>query len=822
MGEVYLARREQEFQQRVAIKLVRQGAANPEVIRRFLIERQTLASLKHPNIVKLSDGGATADGTPYLVVDYVDGVPIDGYCDRHKLSIHQRLRLFLDVCDAVASAHRSMVVHCDLKPANILVTGSGQPMLLDFGIAKLLDPIGAGFTEEAAKTRQRAFTMEFASPEQISGQPVTTATDIYALGVILYGLLAGRAPYRATPDSLAGWVRAVCLEDPEAPSLVAARTADDPRKALRLLAGDIDAIVLKALRKKPQDRYGSVAAMAEDIRRHLEGDPVLARRNTTGYVVRKFVEKHKLGVGAGTLVLVALVVGLGATLWQARIAARRFEDVRRLAHVFLFDVHDAIQYLPGSTAARSLIAKTGTEYLDGLARESHGDARLQQELAQGYLKIGDVEGNPYGANLGDSAKTIENYRKALAIADSLVARDPASIPARQVAARSHLDLAYVLPALGKLPEAVEHVNRALRLDQALLAAEPQNPEAKLNLEAAYERQGDLLGGPQDVNLGRAQDAVAAYRHGLDLLPELPPAHPLAARVGRAKAVVTAKLGMEQDAAGDRQGGLGKYQEALRTAEELSRADPNNQHARELVSGFLNLVAYDQQSLGDFPAALDSYLQASAIDERQLRDDPNNSKARDNSIVTLRNLGSLYLYQLNKNDEAARSYRRAAELLEAVCQADPHNLFARKDLSETLTFVASTLLATGHAAEARQPAVRGLAMAKELADQPGATHDVVYNYAWLAVTIEPTDLQNPRDALPYAIKAAGMSPGLEELSVLGQAYAGIGDYAHAIEAVEKGIKLFPAIEPGKTLPMQQRGFLDDLRQYRERLAKAAAK
>ena len=262
-----------------------------------------------------------------------------------------------------------------------------------------------------------------------------------------------------------------------------------------------------------------------------------------------------------------------------------------------------------------------------------------------------------------------------------------------------------------------------------------------------------------------------------------------ARVGRAKAVVTAKLGMEQDAAGDRQGGLGKYQEALRTAEELSRADPNNQHARELVSGFLNLVAYDQQSLGDFPAALDSYLQASAIDERQLRDDPNNSKARDNSIVTLRNLGSLYLYQLNKNDEAARSYRRAAELLEAVCQADPHNLFARKDLSETLTFVASTLLATGHAAEARQPAVRGLAMAKELADQPGATHDVVYNYAWLAVTIEPT---------------------------------GIGDYAHAIEAVEKGIKLFPAIEPGKTLPMQQRGFLDDLRQYRERLAKAAAK
>ena len=821
MGEVYLAHREREFQQRVAVKLVRQGAANPEVIRRFLIERQTLASLKHPNIVKLSDGGATADGTPYLVVDYVDGVPIDAYCDRHRLSMRQRLRLFVDVCDAVAYAHRCLVVHCDLKPANILVTESGQPMLLDFGIAKLLDPIAAGITEDAAKTRQRAFTIEFASPEQLSGQPVTTSTDIYALGVILYGLLTGRTPYRTTPESLAGWIRAVCQEDPEAPSTLVAGAAADPKQAPRQLAGDVDAIVLKALRKKPQDRYASVAALAEDIRRYLGGDPVLARRNTAGYVLRKFVDKHKLGVGASALMLVALAAGVVATLWQARIAARRFEDVRRLAHVFLFDVHDAIQYLPGSTAARSLIAKTGTEYLDGLARESHGDVSLEQELAQGYLKIGDVEGNPYGANLGDSAASIARYRQALAIADSLVARDPASIPARQLAAKSHLDLAFVLPEVGKLPEAMDHAKQALRLDQALAAADPRNPEAKLNLAVAYERQGDLLGGPQEVNLGRTQDAVSAYKQGLDVLPELPPANPLAARVGRAKAVLTAKLAMQQDAAGDRLGALAKYQEALRTAEDLARADPNNQHSGELVSAFLNQIAYDQQSLGDLPAALASYLKISAIDEEQLRADPNNSKARDNSIVTLRNLGSLYLYQLNKKEDGARCYQRAAELLEAACQADPHNLASRKDLAETLTFVASALLATGHPAEARTQAVRGLAMAKELADQAGATHDLIYNYAWLAVTIEPTDLQSPRNALPYAIKAAQMSPGLEELSVLGEAYAGIGDYAHAIEAVEKGLKLFPPVEPGKPVPMQQAGFLADLKDYQARLAKAHA-
>ena len=812
MGEVYLAQREQEFQQRVAVKLVRQGAANPEVIRRFLIERQTLANLKHPNIVRLIDGGATAEGVPYLVVDYVDGLEIDTYCERHGLSIPQRLRLFLNVCDAVTYAHRALVVHCDLKPGNILVTEAGQPMLLDFGIAKLLDPVGAGFTEEAAKTRQRAFTLEFASPEQVAGQPVTTSTDTYALGVILYGLLTGRSPYRTKPDSLAGWVRAVCQEEPEAPS-----AATDPKTGHRL-AGDLDAIVLKALRKKPQDRYGSVAALAEDIRRHLNGDPVLARRNTTGYVTRKFVEKHKFGAATATLALFALIGGVAATLWQARIAARRFEDVRTLAHVFLFDVHDAIQYLPGSTAARSLIAKTGTEYLDGLERESHGDARLEQELGQGYLKIGDVEGNPYGANLGDSAKGAENYRKALAIANALLARDPKNVEARQLAAKSHLSLAFVLPTAGKLSEAVDHAREALRMDQSLAASQPENPEAKLNLEAAYERQGDLLGGPAEVNLGRFNDAAAAYRQGLEALPKRPPGGPLAARVGRARAVLIAKLAMIQDAQGDRRGGLARYQEALTIAEELSRADPNNQHARELVSGFLNQIAWNQQSLGDLKGALASYQRASELNEEELRADPSNSKARSDSIVTLRNLGSLDMYQLNRKEDAASCYRRAAELLEAACRDDPNNLASRKDLAVTLTFVASTLLATGHPAEARAQAVRGLAMAKELADRPNATHDLIYNYAWLAVTMDPADLQNPREALPYAIKAAQMSPEVQEWSVLGQAYAGIGDYPHAIEAVEKGLQLFPPVDAGKSIPSEQLGLQEDLKDYQTRLSK----
>ena len=216
MGEVYLAEREDEFRKRAAVKLIRPGMASPEVVRRFVIERQTLAALNHPHIVRLVDGGATEEGLPYLVVDYVEGTPIDRYADEHKLSITERLRLFVEVCEAVHHAHQSLIVHCDLKPSNILVTAEGVPMLLDFGIAKLLDPASMGISAQAAMTRQRAFTPDYASPEQLRGEPVATTTDIYALGVVLYELLTGHSPYRTTAvGSLADWIRSVCETDAE-------------------------------------------------------------------------------------------------------------------------------------------------------------------------------------------------------------------------------------------------------------------------------------------------------------------------------------------------------------------------------------------------------------------------------------------------------------------------------------------------------------------------------------------------------------------------------------------------------------------------------
>lgn len=846
MGEVYVAEREDQFRQRVAVKLIRPGMASPEVVRRFVIERQTLAALNHPHIVRLVDGGATEDGLPYLVVDYVEGIPIDRYCDQHKLPISQRLHLFVETCVAVHHAHQSLVVHCDLKPSNILVTAEGAPMLLDFGIAKLLDPTSMGISAQAALTRQRAFTPDYASPEQLRGEPVTTATDIYALGVVLYELLTGHSPYRASSGSLADWIRSVCEQDAEPPSTVIHRvtetTADDqtpgetltpekvsesregdPQSLHRRLRGDLDAIVLKALRKDPQERYGSVDQLAEDIRRHLDGRPVLARRNTTAYVTRKFLERHKLGVAAAALVILTLAAGLASTLWESDVAARRFEDVRRLAHTFLFDVHDSIQDLPGSTPARALIVKTGTEYLDRLAADSRSDPSLQLELAEGYNKIGDVEGNVSVANLGKPEEALASYRKALGISQSVLTRHPSDRRARQVVAQSDEGLGLALAFHGKSAEALEHFQEALKLRQAVADSDPKNVELRLDLDRSYEDQGDVLGGTTGINLGRTQEARESYQKALSLVPDLPAKDPNYFRSRRAKAVLLMKLA-DIERPSNMADSLNKYASSLDSAEAILQSDPNSTRARNMVTTLLNRLAFAKGSMGDLKGALVLYQRAIDLDNVALNQDPNNDHARADVVVTLKNLGDLYYYQLNNMPEALRNYRKAAEMLEIQTRADPGNLLQQQHFSEVLSDVASVLLATGQPKEAKVQAQRSMQIAKTVADRPGATGEQMYNYAWLADTVDVEELQDPAGALPYAKKAVELSHEEDPLClhVLALSYAGIHDYRRAVEAEEKALALFAPVQPGKPAP-RNRGIIErSLDGFRKQLAKSGQK
>ncbi|HKT61838.1 MAG TPA: serine/threonine-protein kinase, partial [Gemmatimonadales bacterium] len=297
MGAVYLGERDDDqFRKQVAVKLLHRDVAGDDLVRRFRHERQILATLDHPHIARLLDGGVAA-GTPYIVMEYVDGVPLDLFCERHRLSVAGRLARFADVCAAVQYAHEHLIVHRDLKPTNILVTADGQVKLLDFGIAKLMDEEGVPATAPLTRTGMHLMTPEYAAPEQVRGGRVTTATDVYALGVVLYELLAGRRPYDLRGRSPSEIERVICETEPLRPSTAVGRERSGRTEALRRrLRGDLDTIVLKALRKEPERRYPSTAALLEDLQRYRDGLPVRARPDTFAYRARKFAGRHRVGV----------------------------------------------------------------------------------------------------------------------------------------------------------------------------------------------------------------------------------------------------------------------------------------------------------------------------------------------------------------------------------------------------------------------------------------------------------------------------------------------------------------------------------------------
>src|SRR5436190_7105385 len=441
MGAVYLAgRADESFDKKVALKLIKRGMDSDAIIKRFVMERQILANLDHPNIARLIDGGTTEDGLPYFVLEYIEGTTITRYCDEHKLNTTERLKLFRQVCAAVELAHQNLVVHRDLKPSNILVTADGTPKLLDFGIAKLLSADWSP-SVEATETMARLLTPEYASPEQLRGLLMTTTSDVYSLGVVLYELLSGHRPFNFSSRSPEEAARMIVASEPVKPSVaitrsvrtlptetenglptpdaIAERRDGSIEKLRRRLGGDLDNILLKALRKESERRYPSVREFSEDLRRHLDGLPVHARPDTLSYRTSKFVTRHKAEVAAAVVVLLVLLSATTVTAWQARVARRerdraqqRFKDVRNLANSFLFDFHDAIADLNGATKAREMVAKKAQEYLDSLSKEAGDDRELLWELSTAYLKLGDVQGQPGFSRTGDTAAAKRSYEQS--------------------------------------------------------------------------------------------------------------------------------------------------------------------------------------------------------------------------------------------------------------------------------------------------------------------------------------------------------------------------------------------------------------------------
>jgi serine/threonine-protein kinase len=720
MGVVHLAARaDDEYQRRVAIKVVATGIDSEEVIRHFRRERQILAALDHPNIARLVDGGTTEDGRPYIVMDYIEGEPVDRHCDRHQMTVAQRVELFLAVCAAVSHAHRNLVVHRDLKPANIIVTGDGTPRLLDFGIAKLLNPELAG--EAGAPTRM-ALTPAYASPEQVRGEPITTASDVYSLGVVLYELLTGHRPYRVKEPGAAALYRAVLDDDPERPSTAVTRTerASDAastateitpervsrsrgatvERLRRRLRGDLDNILLRALRKEPRQRYPSVEAFADDLRRYLEGRPVRARKPTLAYRAGKFLRRNWLSASAAALLLV-VVTGFGVvTAVQARRLRQERDRASRVTAflVDLFTVADPDE-ARGTTITAREVLDTGAEKI---GRELQDQPDLRAELLATMARV--YAGLGLHARSAGLREEVLRLRRATrgpgypeepadlnGLASALF--DQGRFAEAEVRAREAL-------ALGRrrLGAVQAEVGRSLGTLAWAVSGQGRYAEAEAlarEAVALFRKLGDH--GRADLadalrNLGAALMEQGRYGEGADALEEsltlrralLGPTHPKVVASLGALAVARYSQGRYAEAAA-------ALQETL--AAQRTLYEPT--HPR--LASTLNNLGGTLFRLQDYAGAERAYREAAEIRRRQP------GGVHPNLAIPLGNLGEALEYQ-GKLADAERSYREALEIRRQTLGP------THRDVAFALSSLSRCLQRTGRFAEAERLSSEGLSIA----------------------------------------------------------------------------------------------------------------
>lgn len=758
MGSVYAAARtDHEFQKIVAIKIVKPGMGSEDILRRFRTERQVLASLEHPNIARLLDGGTTDEGVPYLVMEYVEGTPIDDYCDAHKLSITKRLELFLPVCSAVQYAHQNLVVHRDLKPNNILVTADGTPKLLDFGIAKLLKPEYNSGTLAMTRAAMGPMTPEYASPEQVRGEPITTASDVYALGVMLYNLLSGHPPYVIGNYTLYAIQQAICDTEPERPSVAACKTedvpADDgtdhhltpesvsvtrdgkPDKLRKRLSGDLDMIVLTALRKEANRRYASAERLGEDIRRHLTGLPVSARPDTWSYRIGKFAVRHKVGFAATVLVLLSLISATIISVHYAQSARWQKQMALQLSSYMLFDFDTAIQ--SGVTSARRAFLQKVVDHLRRMSSGANNDPDVRKLMIEAYFKIGDLQGDPYDPNLGDLAGAEESYKHALTLAQAGLAEDPHSLAAQRYVALAQRRFGNLAATRGDYKAALDQFKKTEAAFQSILYQDPNSDQTIADL---METRADV--GRAQIQIGDYPGALASYRGYLQLAAQVANGNksPLARHN---VAFGEERVGEMLARTGSVDQGIADLERALSTYRDLLLAAPNDPKLQRDIASASLVLADVLANAGRLKDAQATYLAAVRGLDLLLREDPNNQQYQRDMISALSLL---------------------ADLDEQMKQTD----------------------------QGRPLTVRALALLQPLVNEPQPIVHDLYQYAWTLLTTPFRDLRDPAKALDAARKAANLtnrsSPAI--LDVLARAMDVTGDPAQAVTIEERAISLLP--------------------------------
>ena len=713
MGQVWLAERaDGEFAQRVAIKLLRTGWDADEVLARFKAERQILAGLSHPNIAHLIDGGVTADGKPWLALEYIDGVGLREHCNAQRLSLDARLPLFLTVCEAVAYAHARLIVHRDLKPSNLMVDGAGQVKLLDFGIAKLLDA-------DAATSATRAFTPEYAAPEQVRGEMVTTSVDVYALGLLLYELLSGRRAYRLDHSTPAAYERAILDQEPTRPSLAATGTDANalaraqerhltPALLRRELRGDLDAIVMKALRKQPAQRYASVADFAADIDNYLHHRPVLARRGNWRYRAQRFLQRHALAVALACGIAVAVVTGLGLALWQRGIALRErdraeveAESARRVV-AFLQQVFEK-----ANPSVREGEVVTVQQLLDEGERSIAADLAEQPQIRAALLEtLGAAR-----SGVGDPVRAIALARQALAL------REPFGDAVAK--AGLHARLAQFLNMSDQFEEALKEAGIA-----RAMSAGDSRAAREIHAEATYQL------GMIDVNLHRREESIAVLRDALEQFRQLYGSD--SRQFASALRPLAYRLGWNDRA-----------EEAFALVDpawrDLAAKIPPNDPRRQPL---LDIEAEILKKLGRYDEALGLMREANTIELKIYGED------HRLYLATLQNYATA-LYASGHYDEAADI---AAKLIAWRRQHPQVPLNPRMDYA--LEVYAKALDFAGHSAQAIPVLEEELAIARKVS--PADPDSVVGALFWLAHALRRAgrldDAARRLEELDAAVKA----------------------------------------------------------------------
>ena len=716
MGEVWLAKQaDGRVEREVAVKLPTVYLHSDVWRERIRRERDILAKLTHPNIARLLDAGASDDegsrGQPYLAMEYVEGEALTRFVSTRQSTIAERLNLFRQILAAVAHAHRHLVVHRDLKPANILIDQTGQVKLLDFGIAKLLDDEGAavdGNALDLTRMSGRVMTLRYAAPEQVAAGTITTATDVYALGVILHELVTEVSPYRATREGTPLTESMLARDETAVPSALA------PATVARQVKGDLDAIILKAMRRDPAARYASVEQFDDDIARYLERRPVSARVGTWRYLAGRFALRHKLPLATAAAVIVTMAAGLVLVDRQRRVAVaekaraeKHFASVRKLANSFMFDVHGEIENLPSSLKAREMLVKTSLEYLDSLQGEAGNDPALLYELAAAYRKIGEIQGQPGGANTGDLSAAIGNFEKGKRLFIALDALRPNDIMAmrEQGSLRYSLARAYFLKGDSRWEA---ETAAALVLAERVAAMPGATPGDRARAASTRSEQAFLT----KLLRGPSPELEAVIRKSIATLEAL--AHETPGDVTVRKYLISAyEHAAKTLSLSDRPAtvveGIGYYRKALALIREVITANPNDAKMAESEQSYIAQLANALLLSGQLREADRIIAEAVELGAKLVARDPKNIAPAIGYISAL-GIAALIAYREGDHPRAIRFGREELAATARIPEDSRNTRDMRGSVAEAKALIGAALLAS--ASRAAPDRVKQLAMLTE--------------------------------------------------------------------------------------------------------------